>query len=187
MSRRQNKFAQKRYNIASEEVNIYPSTLSNFKANGYPVMTGSNFNNTQSETLRVIGGANALTTTDVILPLASFVTPSVNGITLASNVITCPYKGLYNFVLSAVLSGATTFRVKVEAQTLAGAFSTFAEQECTVGAAVGANPVAVQFNFPLVHSSVSRGLRFYVSATAESILSSTLDVLFQGLPSQVTV
>lgn len=39
MSRRQNKFAQKRYNISSEEVNVYSSTLADFKLKGYRILT----------------------------------------------------------------------------------------------------------------------------------------------------
>lgn len=39
MSRRQNKFAQKRYNIASEEVNVYAKTMADFKFNTYRVLT----------------------------------------------------------------------------------------------------------------------------------------------------
>lgn len=168
---------------SSEALKILVPTLADATINTERILTMADFPTTGSEILASVNGANALSTTDTILPLAAFTIPSVNGITLASNTVTATERGQYIFQLLTTLSGATTYRVKVQMSLDGGAFATWNENEYTVGAAVGANAIVVGFNFPQIQNgSVDHAYRFFVSASAGSILSSELRIAYQGVP-----
>lgn len=113
MSRRQNKFAQKRYNIASEEVNVYGSTLANFKYNDYQILTVASFAPTNAAISHMLLTGQATTTAyaALILP-ATFVSPVSNGSTIVGNTLHVTKKGTYIFRVELDLDAAATVNVR---------------------------------------------------------------------------